>query len=283
MLKDFLKEVVGIVVGKQTEDIIDMLDGKKYVNEFLIAKKLDITINQTRNILYKIADHGLISSTRKKDKRKGWYTYFWRIEIMKSLEFLKSILMKKIEQLNFQIKSREAKDFYVCNQCNVEFNEENALLRNFTCNECGNVFERKDNTKLIREFKREKDKLQKKMSLVDEEINIEQDRLDKIKIKEIKKEEAEKVKKRKANARKRAVQRKKNLAKSKKESVKKTAKKKSSKKPVKKVSKKPAKKKIIKKKSVRKQVSRKKTVKKKPAKKASKKSSSKKPAKKRVK
>ena len=68
MLKTFLKEVVTIVVGKQAEDIIDMLDGSKYINEFLIAKKLGITINQTRNILYKISDHGLISSIRKKDK-----------------------------------------------------------------------------------------------------------------------------------------------------------------------------------------------------------------------
>ena len=92
MLKTFLKEVVAIVVGKQAEDIIDMLDRDKYINEFLIAKKLGITINQTRNILYKISDHGLISSIRKKDKRKGWYTYFWRIEILKSLEFLANII-----------------------------------------------------------------------------------------------------------------------------------------------------------------------------------------------
>ena len=133
MLAKFLKEVVVILVGKQAEPIADLLDSQKHVNEFLIAKKLGLTINQTRNILYKIADYGLVSSIRKKDKRKGWYTYFWKIENLKSLEFLRDMLSKKIENINNQIKSRETKMFYVCPECHVEYNEENALLHDFTC------------------------------------------------------------------------------------------------------------------------------------------------------
>ena len=108
---------MAIVVGKQTEEIVDLLDSKKYINEFVLAKKLDLTINQTRNILYKISDYGLVSSIRKKDKRKGWYTYFWKIEALKSLEFLKVNLNKKINQFNNQIKSREKKNFYICERC----------------------------------------------------------------------------------------------------------------------------------------------------------------------
>ncbi len=131
MLKKFLKEVMIIVAGKQAEEIADLLNNKKHINEFIIAKKLDITINQTRNILYKISGYGLVSFIRKKDKRKGWYTYFWKIEILKSLEFLRSILIKRIDQINHQIKSRETKRFYICERCNIEFNEENALLQNF--------------------------------------------------------------------------------------------------------------------------------------------------------
>jgi len=209
MLKTFLKEVVVIVVGKQAEDIIDMLDGNKYINEFLIAKKLGITINQTRNILYKISDHGLISSIRKKDKRKGWYTYFWKIEVLKSLEFLANIINKRIEQLKHQIKSRETKEFYVCEQCNIEVSAENALLHEFTCNECGKVYTLKDNTKMLRELKKEVDKLEGKLKLVQEEIDKEQEKLDKQRAKEIKKEAAEKVKKRAVAAAKRRATKKK--------------------------------------------------------------------------
>jgi transcription factor E len=154
MLKNFLKEVISIVVGKPAEDIVDLLDGDKYVNEFIIAKKLDLTINQARNILYKISDHGLVSSIRKKDKKKGWYTYFWKIEVLKSLEFLRELVLKNLNQLKNQIKSRETKRFYVCERCNIEFNEENAMLHDFTCNECGEVFSAKDNEKVLKEFKK---------------------------------------------------------------------------------------------------------------------------------
>jgi transcription initiation factor TFIIE subunit alpha len=189
MLQKLLKEIMVSIAGKQAEEIVDLLDGKKYVNEFIIAKKLNLTINQTRNILYKISDHGLVSFIRKKDKRKGWYTYFWKIEIMKCLEFLKASIIKKMEQVSHQIKSRETKEFYVCERCHIEFNEENALLYNFTCPECGNLLSRKDNTPVIKEYNKEMDKLRKELELVEEEFNKEKEKNEKTKAREMKKEE----------------------------------------------------------------------------------------------
>lgn len=194
MLKNFLKEVISIVVGKPAEDIVDLLDGDKYINEFIIAKKLDLTINQARNILYKISDHGLVSSIRKKDKKKGWYTYFWKIEVLKSLEFLRELVLKNLNQLKNQIKSRETKRFYTCERCNIEFNEENAMLHDFSCNECGEVFSVKDNEKVLKEFKRNEERLENKLKVINNEIDIEKEKLDKIKMKEIKRVENEKMK-----------------------------------------------------------------------------------------
>jgi transcription factor E len=236
MIDKFLKDIVTIVVGKQAEEIVSLLNSNKHVNEFLIAKKLDITINQTRNILYKLSDQGLVSSIRKKDKKKGWYTYFWKIEKLKALNFLKTMNEKKEEQIKNQINNREAKQFYVCKTCRVEFNEENALLNEFTCNECGNTFELKDNTKLLKELKRNLTKLEKESELIEEEIKKEQDKIDKIKEKEEKKnkKELDEIKAAKKKLAKKKV-------------VKKTpAKKKLAKKKV--VKKTPAKKKVIKKK-----------------------------------
>jgi len=242
MLKKFLKEVIVVVVGKQAEEIADLLDSNKHVNEFTIAKKLEITINQTRNILYKIADKGLVSSIRKKDKKKGWYTYFWKIEILKSLEFLKENLLKGINHFNNQIKSRETKDFYHCERCNIEVSEENALAYDFTCNECGSVFVLKDNSKILKELKRNLGKLEREFDLVNKEIGVETEKLEKKKVKEIRKIEKEKKAKAAANRKAR----------------KKLALK------VKKVKKKPVKKKLSKnKKTLRKKISKKKPVKKK--------------------
>ncbi len=204
MLKKLLTEIVISIAGKQAEEIVNLLDGEKYVNEFIIAKKLNLTINQTRNILYKISDEGLVSFIRKKDKRKGWYTYFWKIEVLKSLEFLKENLTKKMDQISHQIKSRQTKEFYACETCNIEFSEESALIHDFTCNECGNIVSRKDNAQAIKEYTKELDKLKRERELVEEEIKIEKEKIEKKKMKEMKKEEKlkliEKEKTKKKNA-----------------------------------------------------------------------------------
>jgi len=245
MLNKILKEVVTLIAGKQAEDIVDLLDAKRHINEFIIAKKLDLTINQTRNILYKISDHGLVSYIRKKDKKKGWYTYFWRIEILKSLEFMKNNLLKTMNQLEHKIKSRETKRFYICERCNLELSEENALLYHFTCNECGDILSLKNNTKFIREMKKNFEKLKKDLTLLEEEIKIEVEKIEKIKLKERRKEEKAKIKKspkRKKSVKKKPIKR----------LVKKTIKKKPVKKTAKRLKPKPKIKKKIKKKPIKK-------------------------------
>jgi len=194
MLQNLLKEVISLIAGKPAEEIVGILDTQKYINEFVIAKKLNLTINQARNILYKISDYGLVSSIRKKDKRKGWYTYFWKIEILKALEFLRENLLKKIDNAEHQIKSRETKRFYVCERCHIELSEENALISNFTCNECGAILSLKDNAKLVRDLRRNREKLERDLKIVDEEITKERGKEDKKRGKEMRKEEKVRVK-----------------------------------------------------------------------------------------
>lgn len=284
MLNKILRDVVTIVVGKQAEPIVEIIHSKRFVNEFNIAKKLDITINQTRNILYKLADHGLVSSERKKDKKKGWYTYFWRIEVLRSLEFLQEVLSKRLREIESQIGSRETKQFYVCNRCNLEFNEENAMLMDFMCPECEDIFELKDNAQDLKELNRARDKILKELEMIHEEIVKETEKVDKARERVRKKEEKEKKEKRaaarKANAAKRAAE-KKSFGKTIKKSAKKKVVKKTTKKKIvkKKAAKKKPTKKVAKKKSIKKKVSKKKTMKK-SKKKIAKKSSSKKKSKK---
>ena len=243
-LQNLLKEVVSIVAGKPSEDIVGLLNTRKHVNEFLIAKKLDVTINQTRNILYKISDHGLVSNIRKKDKKKGWYTYFWKIEILKSLEFLKNHLQKRISQIESQMKSRETKRYYFCERCHIELGEENALLYDFTCQECGAILKLKDNTKLLKELGRNALKIKKELEDVEFEFLKEQVKLGKEKdnlIRKAKKEASEKRKK--ASAKRKAT--KLSKAKSDKKVLKKSVKKRVVKKKVKKTIKKKIPKKLV--------------------------------------
>ncbi|MFA5992589.1 MAG: hypothetical protein WC796_02710 [Candidatus Pacearchaeota archaeon] len=172
MKVEFLKDVALMVAGKNTGQIVDLLFDKKNVNEFLIAKKLGLTINQTRNILYKLSDEGLVSFTRKKDKKKGWYTYFWTFNTDKALMLLRKKLIEDIDQFEHQLKSREIKRFYICKTCNFEITEENALVHNFTCPECGEVYELFDNKKSINEINSQINRLKRELSEIEKELDI---------------------------------------------------------------------------------------------------------------
>ena len=70
VLKKFLQDVVSSIAGKLAEEMVNLLNSKKHVNEFIVAKKMDITVNQVRNMLYKLSDYGIVSYIRKKDRRK---------------------------------------------------------------------------------------------------------------------------------------------------------------------------------------------------------------------
>ena len=194
---DLLRDVSALIGGKNAGAIVDLLIDKKNINEFIIAKKLNLTINQTRNILYKLSDEGLVSSIRKKDKKKGWYTYFWTYNSDKAFLLLEKTLLKDIEQFEHQLKSREVKRFYVCKTCNSELTEEHALLNEFTCPECGEVYELNDNKQSIQEIKNNINRLKKKLDEVISQLGLIDVKKSKKFERDKKKVEKDKVEKRK--------------------------------------------------------------------------------------
>ena len=182
----FLKSIVETLVNKQAVPIIDLLTGRENVNEFLIAKKLGLTINQTRNILYKLSDFGLVSFIRKKDKKKGWYIYFWTLNIYQSLNLLEQTLKKELEQLEIQLKNRSEKRYYKCDTCSIEVTEETALLNDFACSECEEVYKLSENKELIKELETKIAKIKKEIEMVVLERLEEEGKLEKKKEKKIK-------------------------------------------------------------------------------------------------
>jgi transcription factor E len=194
----FLKSIVEHLINKQAVPIVDLLVGKKDVNEFLIAKKLNLTINQARNILYKLSDYGLVSFIRKKDKRKGWYIYFWTLNVYQSLSLFEDKLRKELEQFESHLKSRKEKRYYNCNTCSIEVTEEVALLNDFTCPECEEVYELNENPAIIQQLEKDIARVKKEIELAKIERDKEGEKLEKKKVKKIKDADDE----RKANRKK---------------------------------------------------------------------------------
>src|SRR3990167_4174683 len=125
MYKDLLKEIVGTIAGEKSKGLVDLLYGKKNVNEFLITKKLKLMINQTRHILYKLADDGLVSFIRKKDSKKGgWYIYFWTFNTGKALGLCKQRIQASLTQAQLELEQRKKQRFYFSPGAGIEYTEE---------------------------------------------------------------------------------------------------------------------------------------------------------------
>ena len=141
---NLLKNIVSSIVGNSASGVVDILHDKKNVNEF-IMQKMNLTINQIRNILYKLSDEGFVSFVRKKDRKKGgWYTYYWTLNSGKSLLKFRDKLLKHAEQLTQQLALKKSGRYYHCKNCQIEYNEEQALNNNYNFPECGMVLEIKE-------------------------------------------------------------------------------------------------------------------------------------------
>ncbi len=153
--KELIEEVVAELVGAHAQAIIDFLKGKTRISEFIIAEELDLEINETRNILYKLLEHNLVSFIRRKDKIKGWYICYWDFNEHMVPQLKKKIVDAKLEKLQERLEEEQSNQFFMCrNACN-RMNFDKAMEFNFKCAECGNIMNEQDNARTI-EFLKER-------------------------------------------------------------------------------------------------------------------------------
>ena len=113
-----IDEVVCFLAGDDTPPLVLLLKNKKNISEFKLAEKLKLEINDIRNLIYKLDSYGLVSSIRKKDKKKGWYIYYWTFDEAKAFNIVIMIKQRMLNKLKEELKYEEKKVFFVCpNKC----------------------------------------------------------------------------------------------------------------------------------------------------------------------
>ncbi|HZX11987.1 MAG TPA: hypothetical protein VFE88_00825 [Candidatus Nanoarchaeia archaeon] len=145
-----LEEMVLEVAGQEGLQVYRVLKGKENLNEFLIAEKVKLTINQVRNVLYKFESLNLVTSTRKKDRKKGWYIYFWTFVDERGQRAFVEMKKRRMQQFEARLERERAHQFYLCvNKC-TRTSVEAAMENQFMCAECGQLMVPEDNSKTIR-------------------------------------------------------------------------------------------------------------------------------------
>jgi transcription initiation factor TFIIE subunit alpha len=152
---DDTTQVVTELVGAHAMPIIEFLKGKEKISEFIVAEELNMEINETRNILYKLLEHNIVSFLRKKDKIKGWYICYWDFNPQMIPQLKYKMLVAKRDKLTDRLKAEESGQYYICKYACTRMTFENAVEQNFKCNECGTIMQEQDNTR-TKEFLRER-------------------------------------------------------------------------------------------------------------------------------
>lgn len=146
-------ELITNIAGDDVPPLITLLKNRKNVSEFKLADELNITVNQIRNMLYRLHKHNLVHFIRKKDKKKGWYIYYWTLHLNNTKQALLGFKRQQLEDFQSRLLREEDGIFYVCpNRC-IRYKIEGAMENEFRCNECGELVREQDNSRTISNIK----------------------------------------------------------------------------------------------------------------------------------
>ncbi|MFH1511628.1 MAG: hypothetical protein ABIF10_08115 [Candidatus Woesearchaeota archaeon] len=146
-----LYKTVEELVGEDVIPLVKFLRNRKNISEFKIAEKINVEVNHTRNMLYRLHDHNLVTYHRKKDRVKGWYISYWTFNVKRLKQLVGNLKKQKITNLKEKLKKEEENfnSYFICPNicCRLDFDQ--AATFEFKCPECGSLLAHQDNTKTI--------------------------------------------------------------------------------------------------------------------------------------
>jgi transcription initiation factor TFIIE subunit alpha len=153
--KNQIEEAIEKIAGPDGLAVYKLLKGKEDVNEFELAEKLEVTINQIRNIIYRFEKFNLLTNIRKKDRRKGWYIYFWTLHEEKLQDMVIKIKKEKIARFENLLKLEDGNEFYTCPSKCLRLDSNDALDNGYMCPDCGTVLKLESGKGKVNKIKRE--------------------------------------------------------------------------------------------------------------------------------
>ena len=161
-----VEEIVSEVAGQDVIPLVKALKNKVNVSEFKLADNIKKEINLTRNMLYRLYDNNLVSFIRKKDKKKGWYIYYWTFNNKRIKDLVKTIKKRHLERFSERLHREKGTQFYICKNKCLRLDFEQSHDFSFKCPECGILLDLDDNSKKIKELQTAIIKLQKELKVL---------------------------------------------------------------------------------------------------------------------
>lgn len=148
-----IEDLIRNIIGEDVIPLVKILYNRENVSEFKLAEMLNITVNQVRNMLYRLYEQNLVFFIRKKDKKKGWYIYYWSPNLKGTENAILKTKIKQLDDLKVRLTREQESQFYVCPNSCIRFPIETAMEYEFKCQECGALMKELENKKTIDNIK----------------------------------------------------------------------------------------------------------------------------------
>lgn len=159
-----IKQVVTEFAGESAYEVVSRLKDDEETTDEAIANDTGLRLNAVRKILYKLYDLHLASYRRTRDKKTGWFVYYWILEPDRIHDLLREKKEKVLERLRQRLEFESGNTFYHCNHngCPRHTFEE-AMSNAFKCPFCNNQLVYVDNTKIIGILRKQVEILEKEI------------------------------------------------------------------------------------------------------------------------
>jgi transcription initiation factor TFIIE subunit alpha len=154
------------VVGEGAVPLISMLKGNCALSEFELAKKTSTDINEIRTLLYRLQDINLVSFRREREKKSGWYIYYWSFNTSMIKPLLANVRKQKLLKLREELKRENSGSFFSCQKMCVRMDFETTTNCQYHCPECGGAVQLEDNIERVRKLKEGIIKLEKAIEAI---------------------------------------------------------------------------------------------------------------------
>ncbi len=164
LTKKEIDNIICQVAGEDVLPLVKALKNRRNVSEFKLAESIRKEINLTRNMLYRLYDHNLVSFIRKKDKKKGWYIYYWTFNAIRIKDVIKNLKKNRLDNLRERLQRENSSQFYICKHNCIRLDFEQSTDFEFKCPECGVLLNLEDNVKKKKQIQKEIGTLQKELN-----------------------------------------------------------------------------------------------------------------------
>lgn len=150
VLDEELIKVARLFGGEEAVTVVNILKRQSEATDEMLANESTVRLNTVRKILYRLYDHGLVSCTRVRDEKTGWFIFYWKLQTDQLDAYIRSRKRRVLEKLRQKLDYEKNHSFFVCNKCgDVRVTFEEAMESSFRCPKCGGQLESTDNTAVV--------------------------------------------------------------------------------------------------------------------------------------